>query len=134
MWLLLFLACHGGDGGKESTPVTGYEDGVYHCCEQGADTGTCCEGYDAGMCFEYGGVYHDCVSPGEELEGKVICAFCCDGGEAREPMVETTETYDGYPKGCGPGDQPPSLLVCVVCGDGVCGEGENRCVCPEDCG
>jgi hypothetical protein len=28
---------------------------------------------------------------------------------------------------------PPSLMVCVDCGDGACGEGENHCICPDDC-
>ena len=26
-----------------------------------------------------------------------------------------------------------SLPICVPCGDGVCGNFENRCNCPEDC-
>lgn len=27
-----------------------------------------------------------------------------------------------------------SLPICIPCGDGVCGNFENRCNCPEDCG
>ena len=51
----------------------------------------------------------------------------------REPTVETTETYEGYPEGCGPGPAPPSILVCVTCGDGTCGAGESPCNCAADC-
>lgn len=27
-----------------------------------------------------------------------------------------------------------SLPICIPCGDGICGNFENRCNCPEDCG
>ena len=109
-----------------------YDDGVYHCCAEGQG-GDCCGGYEQGMCFEYGGIYGDCRPAGELIEGKVICGFCCEGSEMVEPMAETDQVYDGYPEGCGPGETTPSLLICVACGDGECGEGENRCRCPEDC-
>ena len=128
MWWL--FACTGAT--SDTKTDGGWDDGVYHCCAEGDGT-ACCDGYDVGMCFEYGGVYGACTPGGGEYEGKVICALCCDGLTATEPMVETTEIYDGYPAGCGPGPEPVSFLVCVACGDGVCGEGENRCVCPADC-
>jgi hypothetical protein len=130
-FLLLLVACATPDPDGQADPGE-YDDGVYHCCADGDGT-ACCDGYEQGMCFQYGGVYEGCVPAGGEIEGKVICALCCDGLVEREPMVETTQVFDGYPEGCGPGPAPPSILVCVACGDGVCGEGENRCVCPEDC-
>lgn len=130
MLLALLLACSSTDTGKVGSFA--YMDGVYACCGEGEGT-ECCGAAEPGMCFEYGGIYQGCVADGENLEGKVICAICCSGQAAREPMVETTETYDGYPAGCGPGEEPPSLLICVTCGDGICGDGENVCVCPEDC-
>jgi hypothetical protein len=126
--MLLLLAC----ATTAEAPEPGYSDGPYDCCAQGDGT-ECCADAEPGMCFEYGGIYGDCVPDGSEIEGKVLCGFCCSG-DAREPMVETAETFDGYPAGCGPGEAPPSILVCVTCGDGACGEGENPCVCPEDCG
>lgn len=129
--LFLLLSCAVSDTDDERLSV-GYTDGVYQCCAEG-DGMACCAGADQGMCFEYGGSYGACVADGEQLEGKVPCAFCCSGEAAREPMVETTEAFDGYPAGCGPGSAPPSILVCVTCGDGTCGPGENRCVCPDDC-
>jgi hypothetical protein len=85
------------------------------------------------MCDEYGGIYGACIGDGEEYEGKVICAFCCDGLTQMEPMIETDEVFKDYPPGCGPAKAPPSIVVCVACGDGKCGPGENRCVCPADC-
>ena len=85
------------------------------------------------MCFAYGGVTGACAEAGGYVEGKDICAICCDGMVASDSQVETTEVFDGYAEGCGPGDEPPSLLICIACGDGVCGAGENRCMCPEDC-
>ena len=135
MLLALLLSCTttATDTSKSPSSSFAYTDGVYGCCAKGEGT-DCCGDAEPGMCFEYGGVYHDCVSDGQNLESKVICAVCCSGQDAVEPMVETTETYDGYPEGCGPGDEPVSLYVCVTCGDGVCGDGENKCVCPADCG
>jgi hypothetical protein len=130
--LLLLLACSLTDSATKTPAAGEYDDGVYHCCAEGDGT-ACCDDHEQGMCFEYGGVYQECIPAGGEMEGKVICALCCDGLTQKEPMVETTEVYDGYPEGCGPGPEPVSFLVCVDCGDGVCGEGENRCVCPEDC-
>jgi hypothetical protein len=111
-----------------------YDQGVYHCCAKGEGT-SCCDGYEQGMCFEYGGVYGECVPPGAEYEAKVICAHCCAGLDMVEAMIVTDEDWSeaGYPPGCGPSDAPPSLVLCVDCGDGQCGAGENRCICPEDC-
>lgn len=131
MLLLLLAACTTGHDSKELA-LYAYMDGIYTCCAEGDGT-DCCVGSEVGMCFEYGGLYQECVADGQQMEGKVVCAFCCSGEPAREPMVETTDSYDGYPAGCGPGPEPPSLLVCVSCGDGECGSGENKCVCPEDC-
>ncbi len=111
-----------------------YDQGVYHCCAKG-DGSSCCDEYDTGMCFEYGGLYEDCIPQGGEYEGKVICAHCCAGLERAEEMVVTDEdwTEAGYPVGCGPSNAPPSMGICVQCGDGQCGARENVCICPEDC-
>jgi len=124
MLLLLgfVLACSKKSGDNDSKDTGGWEDGVYHCCDEGEGT----------SCFEYGGVYHACREAGEEFEAKIECALCCDGLTRAEPLMETDDVLDGYPKGCGP-VAPPSVFVCVACGDGTCGAGENRCVCPEDC-
>ena len=109
-----------------------YTDGVYECCAEGEGE-ECCSRSEDDLCFEYGGLYGECIDQGQEIEGKVICGICCPGMTAAEPMVETEEQIDGYPEGCGPSETPPSLLVCIACGDGLCREGENRCNCPEDC-
>jgi len=128
LFVLFALACND----SPDAPEPGYTDGVYECCAAG-DGDTCCADAEVGTCFEYGGIYGTCQGDGELIEGKVICALCCQDLVAVEPMVETEEIFEGYPEGCGPGDAPPSLLVCLACGDGSCSAEENRCSCPEDC-
>lgn len=67
-----------------------------------------------------------CRGEGMDIDGKDIGGACCPGLSA----VAAT----------GPGGAgctriaPPSVQVCVRCGDGTCGAGENRCNCPKDCG
>jgi hypothetical protein len=67
-----------------------------------------------------------------------------------QACVQEGETYSVHPAspGCCPGLSPISCSspdasgncqpclgasVCAKCGNGVCGEGENRCNCPQDC-
>lgn len=120
----------------EGDAAAGYEmRGVYRCCAPGTGT-ACCEGMKQGMCFAYGGLYGDWRRAGEQYDGKVICAQCCEGLERRGVVVRGNATppeVDGLPDGCDVG-APPSVLVCLRCGDGVCGTGEDFCNCPEDCG
>lgn len=115
--------------------------GVYRCCAEGTGT-DCCDGFPkspsgSNMCFAYGGVYGDCRRAGEELEGKVICAGCCEGLERVDIVVPgdmIPPGEDGLAAGCDLlANVPPSLHVCIRRGDGVCGEGENFCNSPEDC-
>jgi hypothetical protein len=64
--------------------------------------------------------------------------LCCDGlvpiYDCEEVPVNCTDPDDvncdgGYECLC-----PKCLcFVCAACGDGICGEGENKCSCPEDC-
>jgi hypothetical protein len=70
----------------------------------------------------------------EAFEGKVAGAQCCEGLVVASQDVETDEVIDGYPPGCGPGTAPPSVMICLECGNGVCEAGENRCNCATDCG
>ncbi len=125
------LACGKNSADPDSKDGGGYEDGVYHCCDEGEGT-SCCDGYEQGMCFQYGGIYGACLAAGKGFDAKIECAFCCDGLDRAAPMVKTDEVWEGYPKGCGP-SAPPSWFVCIACGDGTCGAGENQCMCPEDC-
>ncbi len=111
-----------------------YQQGVYTCCAEGEGRACCppetlpdpATGRSA-TCFQYGGVLGRCVEAGGTLEGKDICATCCPGltRTGREaPMGDAGACED---------EGPPSLLVCVACGDGTCGAGENPCNCPADC-
>jgi hypothetical protein len=142
------LAACGGREAPRADPGTGSEDaadagyemrGVYRCCAKGTGK-ACCEGVPrspsgSAMCFQYGGLYGDCRAAGELYEGKVLCAGCCDGLERSsmvEPGDEVPPELDGLPEGCDE-TAPPSILVCIRCGDGICGAGENFCNCLADC-
>ena len=58
---------------------------------------------------------------------------CCSGLSpvpfthpvADEPSGCSFQTEDVY--------DPNGLNVCLNCGDGICGAGENYCICPTDC-
>lgn len=73
-----------------------------------------------------GGIYGRCRKAGEEIEAKVLGAYCCDG------LKRITQDRPSA-GGCVEGDAPPSLLVCADCGDASCASYENVCNCPEDC-
>jgi hypothetical protein len=68
-------------------------------------------------CIKEGEMYNEYESPS---------AKCCDG---LTPKLDTAVASDG--ETCGPAECP--CYVCVKCGDGECGLGENKCMCPEDC-
>lgn len=110
----------GGAGGDGS-----YHQGVYLCCAKGEGT-ACCEGEPQGTCFQYGGTVGDCAPEGDVREGKDICSLCCPG------LAEVEYLAPDASGACEP-QAPPSVLLCVACGDGVCGKGENVCNCPDDC-
>lgn len=50
---------------------------------------------------------------------------CCTGLKA---INQSTVVGDGSCRA-----PLPEILICRKCGDGVCGTGENKCNCPEDC-
>jgi hypothetical protein len=117
---------NGGEGGR-------YHDGIYTCCAKGEGLACCPPDSlpDAGSgkeatCFKYGGVLGDCVPAGGQLEGKDICALCCGSLERIDNSAPDAQGN------CQP-TNPPSVLICAACGDGMCGVGENRCNCPADC-
>jgi hypothetical protein len=134
-----------GDDATSSDGLTGdawvaavdgrYSQGVYLCCAPGEDRDEACppdtlpdpdHGRSA-TCFGYGGVGGACTVAGDMLEGKDICATCCD---------DLVRIDNSAPVGAGGACEetaPPSLLVCAACPDGTCGTGENKCNCPADC-
>ena len=67
----------------------------------------------------------ECVAEGGGFESFTPDGMCCEGLTAVSAAVETSS-------GCSSPRCP--CYVCVVCGDGVCGEGENACNCADDCG
>jgi len=71
----------------------------------------------------------DCVTEGESytnlshIDEEFPNMQCCDG-------LENKRFYSIIDGECTPSED---AQVCVNCGDGECGFGENRCNCPEDC-
>jgi hypothetical protein len=77
-------------------------------------------------CTQEGGIYF-----AKHLEEE-----CCDDlvpiNLAFIPMDDYTG--DDCPPGCGFDDYTPvDVMVCIACGDGVCGLKEQFCNCPADC-
>ncbi len=123
------------DASADAATVAYETVGPYRCCAEGTGLG-CCEGTRQGTCFKYGGIYDACRAAGETYEGKVICARCCDGLERADTLVPGNQDppeADHLPEGCDFGKDLGSTKVCIRCGDGTCGPGENFCNCPADC-
>jgi hypothetical protein len=78
-----------------------------------------------------GGIYGHCIADGNQIEGKVIGAYCCNrtSPDSRGSVISTEIVVDG---GCAM-QAPPSVGICSVCGDKVCAAWENHCNCPADC-
>lgn len=72
-----------------------------------------------------------CAGVGEE--GDVYGKQCCSGLISVAPNIKELDYQAG--KYCN--EIYPSVgtqFICINCGDGVCGAGENRCNCSKDCG
>jgi hypothetical protein len=123
-----------GDAAIEAASPPFTMQGVYRCCSPDAGT-DCCVGASQGTCFPYGGVTGQCSEEGEIFDAKDVCSTCC--GQLKHvhvsaPGDESPPVVDGLPEGCDPGPLL-SYFLCIACGDGICGKGENVCTCPEDC-
>lgn len=55
----------------------------------------------------------------------------CDSGLVSKFEVWAADSEFGT--GCGISTCMCENYICVRCGDGKCGNGENKCNCPEDC-
>jgi hypothetical protein len=70
-----------------------------------------------------------CAAEGDGYDLKAgIEGPCCEGLTA----ANTTDAPDDAGV-CQVEDLNPAK-VCIACGDGACGEAENRCNCASDCG
>jgi hypothetical protein len=70
---------------------------------------------------EYG-LYGHCTEEGKSYEAKIVGARCCEG-------LTPSPSYTPSCQETG----PPSLMMCLACGDGLCSAIENKCNCPGDC-
>ena len=91
----------------------------------GAGTACCCKGKTS----------VDCAKEGETI----ITSASSDKSGPTECCLGLTPD-DGYLKPDAQGNCPPSIPLplpaketCIKCGDGICGAGENKCNCPQDC-
>jgi hypothetical protein len=70
----------------------------------------------------------ECATEGEYPCGPCGCTNCCPG------LVERYVTHPYRSKNnevvC---LEDITTKICVKCGDGICGKGEDWCICPEDC-
>jgi hypothetical protein len=83
-----------------------------------------------GIYFYSGGNSSDCATAGKISYDSATGEFneCCTG------LTDEMNFPDGTPEEC----EAFSMMdgyssICTDCGNGVCEEWENRCICPEDC-
>jgi len=79
-----------------------------------------------------GGIYGRCREEGELIHGKVVGAYCCNRGDAGGKGWIISSEIVSDAGTCTP-TASPDILICSVCGDGICAEWENRCNCARDC-
>jgi hypothetical protein len=111
-------------------------------CDNRPETGgvpTClgCPGERPGAnCYppqQDGGIYGRCRLDGEDIEGKVIGAYCCNHDADSGMLGHTVASRAPADGGECVLVAPPSVLICSRCGDGICSSWENVCNCPRDC-
>jgi len=71
----------------------------------------------------------ECAIENGEKCGPCGCKECCSGLTSAEGLTP----FNGGDEGIICEYIGPVWYTCINCGDGICGEGENWCRCPEDC-
>jgi hypothetical protein len=67
-----------------------------------------------------------CLEEGQSEPGvPTVPRNCCSG-------LNQSYVYSIVDGNCIPA--PGANFICIKCGDGICGSGENKCNCPQDCG
>jgi len=136
---LLTVACilTSGCTSKVSTPPshtsTLKEEELTHVAAAGTQRGRICTGA-AGEVQGMNCIPADlasknqqaCRGEGQDREAKDLSRPCCQGLTAISSVQPLTDGSCGY-------SAPPSVQICTRCGDHVCGMGENRCNCAQDC-
>ncbi|MEK9153184.1 MAG: hypothetical protein AAB723_01125, partial [Patescibacteria group bacterium] len=102
-------------------------------CEKDEDCYS--KSFDSKYKCKNGKCVFSCVAEGEQggTETNVIenrkLYNCCLGLD----KVDLTTLWEGVCENAS-GTSIDTLFTCIKCGDGVCGAGENKCNCPQDCG
>ncbi len=137
------------DGTVADAESLGCESGTVCCFPAGArpcrDSGGYCEppvaldcyrdGYHrsqdvVGECGDYNGYCcvpdTECLGEGQTgIKGTDLCCFNLIEVEGTYPLA--TDSQDDCKPGC------ENCFYCSRCGNGICGDAENYCNCPEDC-
>lgn len=71
----------------------------------------------------------ECAEEGESRCSPCGCRECCSGLVSRQSLHPYRNTATNEVVCL----ENMTAYVCVRCGDGVCGKGEDWCICPEDC-
>jgi len=71
----------------------------------------------------------ECTEEGEGRCSPCGCRECCGGLVSRQSLHPYRNTATNEMVCL----ENMAAYVCVRCGDGVCGKGEDWCICPEDC-
>ena len=79
-----------------------------------------------------GGLYGRCREEGEIISAKVLGAYCCNHGDGGG-IGWIIPSRIGNDAGTCTQTAPDDILICSVCGDGICAQWENRCNCARDC-
>lgn len=67
-----------------------------------------------------------CTTEGKDFNGKSCGEDCCLGlMRAVKAHIDLMSGQCRY--------NPPDDILCIACGDSICGTSENFCNCPQDC-
>ncbi len=136
-----FSACGGSDSGTSGAGGAGAEGGTGGAGAEGGAGGAGAEGGAGGAGAEggaggagaeggaggaggAGGGMEPCFGEGQFGRNGPDALPCCDG------LVEVQESYPNPDGECVP---EANAYTCLQCGDGICGDFENHCNCPNDC-
>lgn len=113
-----------GQAGKPEVACIHLWDPV--CGKDGKTYSNACFAKAAGVEIKHKGVCKEkvtCVEEGEILDLGINLDLKCCAGLVRKSLYDLENCIA----------LPGLKFICIKCGNGICGPGENKCNCPEDC-